>query len=138
VVNHWATWCIPCIEEFGDLKALHAGLPEGVSFSGISWDLFDPRGDEEDIQEHVANFAMGHDLPWSSLLIGEVVTSEEFFERFDVAVQTVPQTWVLSDSGEVVLRIERVVTPGDIATIGNVVRALISSGAGRTAGGADD
>ena len=35
VVNHWATWCIPCIEEFGDLKDLHAGLPAGVSASKV-------------------------------------------------------------------------------------------------------
>lgn len=130
VINHWATWCIPCVEEFADLKAVHAALPSGIEMWGVSWDLFDPRGDEDDICEHVSDFAAGHSLPWSSVLLGESVDAADFFERFGLTTQTVPQTWVLSGSGEVVLRIERAIGPSDLASIVSVVRALVSSGAG--------
>jgi len=132
VVNHWATWCIPCVEELPDLKEVHSALPAGIEMWGVSWDLFDPRGDEDDICEHVSNFAAGHGLPWASVLLGESVEAADFFERFGLSTQTVPQTWVLSGSGEVVLRIERAIGPSDLISIVSVARALVSSGAGES------
>jgi thiol-disulfide isomerase/thioredoxin len=106
VVNHWATWCIPCVEEFDVLKDLVARLPQNVVLEGISWDLFDPRGDEDDIAEHVVNFAKGHKLPWETVLIGESVQPADFFAAFSIENQTIPQTWVLDHTGAVLHRVD--------------------------------
>jgi thiol-disulfide isomerase/thioredoxin len=125
VVNHWATWCIPCIEEFDLLKTLFEQLPTGASFHGISWDLFDPRGDEDDIAEHVVNFATGHALPWESVLIGEAVEAERFFEAFSIANQTIPQTWVINRSGQVVHRVDGAVEASHVAGLVEAVNAAI-------------
>ena len=40
VLNFWATWCAPCIEEIPDLIALHDELnPHGLSVVGIAIDV---------------------------------------------------------------------------------------------------
>ncbi len=125
LVNHWATWCIPCIEEFELLKAVFDKLPADAAFLGVSWDLFDPRGDEDDIAEHVVNFATGHALPWSSVLIGEAVDAEEFFEAFSIANQTIPQTWVIDQSGQVVHRVDGVIEAHHVDELIEAVGAAI-------------
>jgi thiol-disulfide isomerase/thioredoxin len=39
VVNYWATWCAPCVEEMPSLDRLHAALsPEGIEVAAISVD----------------------------------------------------------------------------------------------------
>ncbi len=114
VVNHWATWCIPCIEEFDHLKALHAQMEGKVDFLGVSWDLFDPRGDEDDIREHVENFGTGQALPWKSLVLGEQVASETFFDAFGLAFHQIPQTWFVAPGGSVVHRINGVISSDDV------------------------
>ena len=127
VVNHWATWCIPCIEEFDQLKQLFERLPSGATFQGISWDLFDPRGDEDDIAEHVVNFATGHSLPWDTVLIGEDVDPETFFKAFAITNQTVPQTWVVDASGAVVHRVEGVLEAAQVTDVLDAVRVALDA-----------
>ncbi len=39
VLNYWATWCAPCVEEMPALDRLHAALaPEGIEVAAISVD----------------------------------------------------------------------------------------------------
>lgn len=116
VVNHWATWCIPCAEEFDLLKGLEAGL-DGPPLLGVSWDLFDPRGDEDDIREHVENYGTGHGLGWPTLLVGESVSAEAFFEAFELSFQQIPQTWVLDDAGTVIHRVDGVLDEDSVAAV---------------------
>ena len=128
VVNHWATWCIPCIEEFDLLKELFDKLPTEAAFQGVSWDLFDPRGDEDDIAEHVVNFATGHALPWASVLIGEAVEPQSFFKAFSISNETIPQTWVINRSGQVVYRVDGAVEAGHLDGLIDAVTAAIRAG----------
>lgn len=127
VINHWATWCIPCIEEFDQLKQLFERLPADATFQGVSWDLFDPRGDEDDIAEHVVNFATGHSLPWDTVLIGEDVDPEAFFKAFAITNQTVPQTWVVDASGAVVHRVEGVLEAAQMTGVLDAVRVALDA-----------
>lgn len=60
VVNLWATWCVPCIEEFPDLVRLHGELSDsGVSVVGISID------DEEDLSTKVIPFLDRLNVPFN-------------------------------------------------------------------------
>jgi peroxiredoxin len=50
VLNFWATWCPPCVEEMPSLERLHRALgPEGLVVIGISVD-----DDEKAVREFVA------------------------------------------------------------------------------------
>jgi thiol-disulfide isomerase/thioredoxin len=126
LVNHWATWCIPCVEEFGLLRDLASRVQGRAAVLGVSWDLFDPRGDEDDIVEHVANFGAGHHLTWPSLVLGEAVEPEAFFSAFDLSFQQIPQTWLVADDGRVVLRVDGVL---DEAAADRLLAALEGLGA---------
>jgi thiol-disulfide isomerase/thioredoxin len=114
VVNHWATWCIPCIEEFPHLRALQARVGAKARFVGVSWDLFDPRGDEDDIREHVENFGTGQSLGWPTMVLGESVTAPDFFSAFGIEFQQIPQTWIVGPGGEVLRRIDGVIGADDL------------------------
>lgn len=127
VVNHWATWCIPCIEEFGHLKALQERLGDRARFLGVSWDLFDPRGDEDDIREHVENFGTGHSLGWPSLVLDESVDAEAFFEAFSLDFHQIPQTWFVAPGGAVLHRVDGVITADDLDELVALVETLRAS-----------
>jgi|GEM_PF-799365 len=38
MLNVWATWCIPCVQEFGDLKSVDGHFDERVEIIGVSLD----------------------------------------------------------------------------------------------------
>jgi thiol-disulfide isomerase/thioredoxin len=61
VVNFWATWCVPCVEEMPSLQALHEAVgPDGVQVLAISVD----EGSEEAaafIKEHGLTLPTYHD-----------------------------------------------------------------------------
>ena len=43
VVNIWATWCAPCVEEFPDLRAIDAAFGDEVAIVGVSLDDMIPQ-----------------------------------------------------------------------------------------------
>jgi thiol-disulfide isomerase/thioredoxin len=55
VVNVWATWCVPCVDEMADLRDLSKSLGADVSFVGVSLDDMIP-GDRAAIRKHVEAF----------------------------------------------------------------------------------
>lgn len=105
LVNFWATWCIPCVEEFPALKALAASLGDEVDVFGISWDLFDPRGEPDEIREHVENFSIGHQLTWPSHVLRPDVVPADFMARLGLSYDKIPQTWLVAADGTVLRRV---------------------------------
>jgi cytochrome c biogenesis protein CcmG, thiol:disulfide interchange protein DsbE len=62
LVNVWATWCVPCQREFGDLERLHRAYGgRGLRVLAVSID----KGSDEDVREfareHGATFVIGRD-----------------------------------------------------------------------------
>jgi len=43
LVNFWATWCPPCLEEIPDLVALHENKKNNLVVLGIAMDYSDPK-----------------------------------------------------------------------------------------------
>jgi thiol-disulfide isomerase/thioredoxin len=43
VVNVWATWCVPCVEEMPDLRAVDEAFGSDVAIVGVSLDDMIPR-----------------------------------------------------------------------------------------------
>src|SRR5205807_8008607 len=56
VVNIWATWCVPCVHEMDDLRAVsEAFRSKGVDFIGVSMDDVIP-GDSKTTRNKVEKF----------------------------------------------------------------------------------
>ena len=105
IVVHWATWCSGCIEEMPELHRLHAALGERVQFFGISWDRFQASGTIEDSQRAIRQQMVKHSLQWPTLLLSDAVRPESFFRELEMECQTVPQTWLIDNSGAIIERV---------------------------------
>ena len=113
VINHWATWCEPCIEELPLLRKLAEQIGQ-EKLLGISWDLFQG-GRPDEVCSHVDGVALAHGIEYGSLIV--LASPDEFFARFDIEEQTVPQTWVFSDEYELIHKHNGVLKQQDIDQI---------------------
>ena len=90
VINFWATWCAPCIEEMKKVKKLHKEYSQkGVQFLAISVD--DPK-----TVGRVKSFVKSHRYPFKILLD----TNSEVLKLLQGTVP--PYTVVLNKKGEIV------------------------------------
>jgi thiol-disulfide isomerase/thioredoxin len=121
VVNHWATWCEPCVDELPRLVRAAAGAGSLAEFLGVSWDLFDHPGDPVARAGQVAAFAesMGVGYP-SVLYTGE---PETLFEALGLEVRLVPQTFVIAPDGAVIWHKAGVLEHDDVFPLIAAVKA---------------
>jgi thiol-disulfide isomerase/thioredoxin len=62
LVNIWATWCIPCQQEFPDLERLHREFgTRGLRVLAVSVDQSDDAPVRRFAEEYGATFLIGHD-----------------------------------------------------------------------------
>lgn len=67
VVNLWATWCGPCVQEMPDLVKFYNEMDrEAVAFVSVSLDT------EADIKEGIPNFQRTHKVPFPIFVLSEV------------------------------------------------------------------
>ena len=60
LVEFWATWCVPCIEELPRIKAIYQEFHErGFDVVGINLDAD---------RDKVAEFLQGQDIPWATVV----------------------------------------------------------------------
>lgn len=122
VVNHWATWCAPCVEEIPLLVAIHLQLEDRAEFLGICWELFDDSREPGAVAEHVADFASVRAVRYPSLLVTD--PPERFFEALKLSSQKIPQTWVIAPDGSVLRRIEGALDEQSAAELVRFVEGL--------------
>jgi thiol-disulfide isomerase/thioredoxin len=94
VVNFWATWCPPCVEEMPELSDLHRELaPKGLGMVGIGIDS----------ASKIAEFA--RKTPVSYPLVVAGMGGTEIARRFGNQAGVLPYTVLIGAGGQVAHRL---------------------------------
>jgi thiol-disulfide isomerase/thioredoxin len=120
VINHWATWCDPCVDELPRLVRAAAGIADLGEFIGVSWDLFDHPGKPDKVAKKVAQFADNAGVGYASVLF--TGTPQELFAVCGFDVEQIPQTVVLAADGRVVYHKKGVIDHDDVFPLINAVK----------------
>jgi thiol:disulfide interchange protein DsbD len=108
VVNFWATWCVPCIQEIPGFNKLHASLgAKDVSFLGVSMD--------EDGPEKVKSFLKKHPITYPVAMGSEKLSAPYKLDQL-------PVTIVFDRNGKPVKRFEGFTAEADLE---QSIRALL-------------
>ena len=118
VVNHWATWCDPCVEELDILASIqsHIGADKML---GINWDLFQG-GPFDEAKVEITTQTAKIGLEYRHCVVSD--EPEVFFAHFGLEEQVVPQTIVYSPTFEVLFHRVGVLTEEDIAKVVQLVK----------------
>ena len=93
VVNFWATWCAPCVEEMPSFETLYRRFrSQGLTVLAVSLD----KGGSSKVQEFVDK----HKLSFPVLMDSEGV-AEKLYPSF-----TIPFTYVIDKQGRVAARVD--------------------------------
>lgn len=122
VVNHWATWCEPCVDEIPLLVAIHLQLEDRADFLGISWERFDDERPLPQLAVRVADFASVRAIRYPSLLVTD--PPDAFFSALKLDWRKIPQTWIVDRDGTVRWRVEGALTEESAAELVARVEAL--------------
>jgi thiol-disulfide isomerase/thioredoxin len=94
VVNFWATWCPPCVEEMPELSALHAELaPKGLGMVGIGVDS----------ASKIADFAAKNPVSYPLVVAG--MGGSELARRFGNQAGALPFTVLVDRDGRIAHRL---------------------------------
>jgi thiol-disulfide isomerase/thioredoxin len=102
LVNYWATWCPPCLEEIPDLIALHEDKKNKLVVIGVAMDYRDPK--------QVIDFAEGLFVDYPIVLGNARVVSQIG------PIQGLPTTYLYNPEGKMVAQ-----------QVGAITRAAVES-----------
>ena len=98
LVNYWATWCPPCLEELPELEVFHSNAEGAAVVLGVNMEDVEP--------ERLRAFVDAQFLSFPILLAG---ASPNAAQRVG-PVNALPTSYLVSPGGEVVARQEGTVT----------------------------
>ncbi len=102
IVNYWATWCPPCLEEIPDLVALYEANPDKIVVLGVDYEEVDLDYLKEFTDSHFMSYPIVRMDPVPVTALGPVLG--------------LPTSYIVSPEGEVVARQEGPVTREAIET----------------------
>lgn len=82
LVNVWATWCVPCVEEMADLRVIASTFGPQVAIVGISLDDMIP-GDRAAIKKHVMTFLQQRSIEYPNVYYAGKSDALADYLRFD-------------------------------------------------------
>jgi peroxiredoxin len=86
LIDFWATWCPPCVEEVPDVKAAYDQFhTNGFEIIGIS-------GDDE--KDRLTRFVAAHQMEWPQFLDG---VAHKYATEFGVSI--IPTMWLIDKKG---------------------------------------
>ena len=93
VIDFWATWCGPCIQEMPTMKKLYAEYHDkGVEFVGVSLDSPKEEGGLDELKAYVAK----NEVPWPQYYQGNGWDSE-FSKSW--GINSIPALFVVDADG---------------------------------------
>ncbi len=114
LVNVWATWCIPCVEEFPIIVKLQKMYPEQLQVVFVSLDFPEQR-------QRVVSFLKEHNVNWTTYLSTD--RSSNFMQSLSKKwTGAVPFTKIIDNQGNVVTSWEN---KADFATFNKYVKQAI-------------
>jgi len=94
LINVWATWCLPCREEFPDLVKLAQDYDKNIRVIGISVD------DSDDLDSKVIPFLKNQNAEFENYLL-KVVDPEDFINLLNKDWSgAVPATFIYDNTGK--------------------------------------
>lgn len=96
LVNYWATWCGPCLQEMPELSAL-AAMRQYISIIGLAYDDTDPQEIRAFLQQHPVTYPIAR--------VSVYAPPEDFG-----VPRTLPTSWLLDPEGKVVRKYSGQVT----------------------------
>ena len=90
VVNFWATWCVPCIQEIPSFNKLHKELgPKGLAVLGVSMDEEGAPRVQPFLKKHPMDYtvALGSEAIGKQYSLGELLPVTLIFDRSGKQVQ---------------------------------------------------
>ena len=100
IVNYWATWCPPCLEEIPELVSLHEDNSETLVVLGVSYEEVNMAYLRDFVESHMMSYPVVRTDPVPLTALGPVMG--------------LPTTYIISPTGERLARQEGPVTQADI------------------------
>ena len=95
MVDFWATWCGPCVQEVPNVAAVYQKYHDkGFAIIGVS---LDREGDKS----KVTSFTKEHNMPWQQFYDGKY-WSNELAVKY--GVRSIPATFLLDGSGKIIAK----------------------------------
>ena len=100
IVNYWATWCPPCLEEIPELVSLHEENSDKLVVLGVDYEEVNTEYLQGFVESHLMSYPIMRMDPIPMTPLGPVMG--------------LPTTYIISPEGERMARQEGPVTQADI------------------------
>ena len=94
LLDFWATWCVPCLEETPSLKAVHDAFGKNDRFVMVGLSL-------DDTPDAPRQYAEKNGLAWTQAFLG---AGDANRAATDFGVDGIPSVWLIGPDGKVVAK----------------------------------